>query len=169
MTVSVLGAHAPVGRASAVVVANTETSVIAMPIPANTLEVGDVFRLRAIGLVTNTTTATSSVFRARIGSTTLTGNVAAGVTAAMGTTARTSIPFTVEAMVTVLSTGAGGTILGAIMPQVGNVVQPVLSAAVTAAVAVDTTAAKTLELTVISGGATTSWNILAATITKEAG
>lgn len=167
MTVPELGVFAPVGRSTAINIANTETAVLSMTLPANSLKVGDTFRIKAMGLVTNTTVASSSIVRVRAGTTTLTGNVAAGCTAALGTTARTTIPFTIEGMVTVLSVGAAGTILGTCWPSMGNVVQPVISAPVTAAVTLDTTAAKLLELTVISGASTTAWNVLSASIVKE--
>lgn len=158
-------------RSSAVNIGNTETQVIGYTIPANTLRVGSVFRIKAMGLFTNTTTGTTAVWRIRMGTTTLTGNIPAGVSTATGIVARTSIPFIVEAMVTVLTTGASGTAFGALFPEIGasgaSVVIP-LTAPITASVVVDSTAAKIIELTFISGGATTTANFLAASIVQEA-
>lgn len=161
------GAGRSTGRTTNVTIANTETMIVSMTVAANTLVVGSTFRLRAMGLWTNTTAAATSVFRVRVGINSLTGNIAAGISAAGGTTARTNIPFVIDAMVTVLSTGGSGTVLGAVLPSVGNVIDPVLSAPVTAAVAVDTTAAKFVELTFISGATTTSITVLSATIIQE--
>jgi hypothetical protein len=156
-----------VSRSTTVSIANTETQILSMPLPANTLRVGAVYRIKVAGLWTNTTTTVTSVIRVRVGSTTLTGNIAAGISMAGGNQARTNIPFVFDAMVTVLSIGAGGTIFGVVSPTLGNVVAPVLSAPVTAAVAVDTTAAKLIEMTYISGGASTSINVISASIVQE--
>lgn len=155
-------------RTTTATIAATETQIVGFTVPANTLRVGSVFRLKAMGLLTNTTTATTGIIRVRFGTTTLTGNVAAGISVAFGITARTSIPMVIEAMITVLTIGAGGTVLGAAFPSIGNATAPVLSAPVTVAVALDTTAAKIVELTFISGGASTSFLVTSATITQEA-
>jgi hypothetical protein len=165
------GDGAAAHRTSAVNIANTETQVIGYTVPANTLRVGSVFRIKAMGLFTNTTTGTTAVWRVRFGTTTLTGNIPAGVSTATGIIARTNIPFMVEAMVTVLTTGASGTAFGALFPEIGasgaSVVVP-LTAPITASVVVDSTANKIIELTFISGGASTAANFLAATIVQEA-
>lgn len=157
----------PVGRPGNVTIANTETSIISMPVPANWLRVGSVFRIKVMGLWTNTTTGTTSIVRVRFGTTTLTGNIAAGISIPIVTTARTDMPFSFDAMVTVLSIGAGGTVFGAVLPTLVNLTQPVLASPVTAAVVLDTTADKLIEMTFISGGASTSIKVLAATIVQE--
>lgn len=155
------------GRAAQVTIANTETQIVALAVPANNLKVGSVFRFKCGGLWTNTALSTTSIVRVRFGSTTLTGNIAASVSIACGATARANIPFVFDAMVTVLSVGAAGTVIGFVMADVGNVVAPVLSAPVTVPVVLDTTAAKLIELTYISGLALNSITVQAASVVQE--
>lgn len=145
-------------------IANSETQVLGVTIPAGSVAVGSTYLIIAGGLLTNTSSSTSAVFRIRHGTTTLTGNVPATVTAATGTTARTNIPFSVEAMITVTATGSSGTVFGWLNLNLANTVQPVISSPVTAGVTLDTTADKILELTFISGGSTTTATFISAAI-----
>jgi hypothetical protein len=155
------------GRTTTVSIAATETSVVSMNIPANSVAVGSTFRLKAIGLFTNTAVASTSIIRVRFGPTTLTGNIPATVSSANGATARTNIPAMFDAMVTVLTIGASGTVIGTVMPSIGNVVAPILSAANTASVVLNTTVANLVELTFNSGLATTTFQVFSASIVQE--
>jgi hypothetical protein len=153
-----IGQDALSARASAITIANTETVVTSASLPANLMQAGTTFRVRATGVATASTATAGSTFRVRIGSTTLTGNIAASLagTSAIGT----NIPFSIEALVTVRTTGASGTALGSIAYN-ANAATGALNATVavghvTTAVTVDTTATKLIELTYISGVATTS-------------
>ena len=147
-----------------VAAANTEVRVIGFAAPANFFRDGTTLRFTAGGTFTNTTAASSSVYRIRIGPTTLTGNIPASLTAANGTTARTNIGFSVEGQVTIRTTGTSGTAIGFITLNLHNVVAPVTSAFVTAPVAVNTTIINQVELTAISGAATTVATFLNANI-----
>lgn len=145
-------------------IANTETRVVGATAPANSMRVGTTFRFTASGLWNNTAAGTVSTIRFRIGTTTLTGNIPAGITVNCGATARANIPFTVDGMVSIVTAGAGGTALGFMSIGLPNAIAPIVAAVTTAAVAVDTTAAKEVELTYISGLAGNTVNFQNATI-----
>jgi len=137
---------------------STETLVDSLVVPANTLKVGSTIRIKASGVCTSTV-ANASNFRFRIGTTTLTGNIAAVITptaAASGT----DVPFSVELIATVRAIGVSGTALGS-GTLLNNGVTGVSAAAVvvgqvTTAVTIDTTAALRLELTYQADAATTT-------------
>lgn len=147
----------PIVAASAGINA-TETVVLSASIPANAINAGTTYRIIASGVCTSTV-ANVSNFRCRIGPTTLTGVIPAVVTptaAASGT----AIPFQVEIIVTVRTTGVSGTALG-VAVLTNNGVTGVSAAAsvvgqVTAAVTVNTTVANLLELTYQAAAATTT-------------
>lgn len=137
---------------------STQTVVESISIPANSLKAGTTYRIKASGVCTSSA-ANASNFRARIGTTTLTGNIAAEVTptaAASGT----NIPFSVELIFTVRTIGASGTAIGS-GTLLNNGVTGVSAAAVvvgqvTTAVTVDTTVANLVELTYQAAAATTT-------------
>lgn len=144
--------------AATAAIANTETVVLSATLPANLMAAGTTFRIVATGVGTATTATAGSTWRVRIGTTTLTGNIAASLT---GTSAiGTAIPFVVTALVTVRTAGASGTIIGSLVynsnAATGNLNTTIAVGQVTTAVAVDTTAQKLLELTYISGVSTTT-------------
>jgi hypothetical protein len=151
-------------RATTLLVANAETAVLSLPASAGDLEVGRVVRFAVWGLLTNTTTASTMVLRLRVGPATLTGAVVASATFTLGVTARTNVPFFLTGAFTVLSVGAAGTAIGQLVlnastaTALGNATAPV-----TAAVAINTTVANLAELTVISGAASTTLVVHAAT------
>lgn len=141
----------------------TEARVIGETIAANKLRVGDQIVVRYAGVETNTTAASTATFRVRIGPTTLTGAIVASNTYTMGTSARTNIPFTGSAIVTILSIGASGTALGQVTMNIdmhsGGTVMPASGGGLTAAVTINTTVANEVELTLVSSVATTTWGI----------
>jgi len=136
-------------------IANTETRVIGFAAPANFMRAGTTFRFTAGGTFTNTTAASTSTFRVRIGPTTLVGNIPAALASVNGATARTNIPFSIEGQVTIRTDGAAGTAIGFLTLTLHNATQPVVSGAIVAPVAVNTTVLNQVELTAISGAATT--------------
>lgn len=152
---------APSGSLS---VANTETEVVGLLIPANSLQVGTSIRFVCQGLQTNTTTASQSIHRIRIGAvaTALTARgIYASWSVAMGTTARSNVPFLLTGTLTILTIGSGGTAWGVIT--VVDNASPVYAAPtsqITAAVALNTTTENQLSLTTISGVASTTWNFI---------
>jgi hypothetical protein len=101
-------------------------------------------------------TGGTGIFRIRIGTTTLTGNIVTTVSPA-NVANQTNQGFTFEANITVRTIGAGGTIIGHSADQ-GRVMFNLaeIQSVDVAAVAVDTTASKILELTYISGNAGTT-------------
>lgn len=168
--VGVTGATGATGLASiasaSAGINNVETVVVGYTIPANSATAGTTYRITASGVCTSSA-ANASNFRVRIGTTTLIGNIAAVVTPTAATSG-TAIPFAVDALVTIRTIGAGGTVIGSIVlnnhgvtgvsattPRVGQVV---------ATVAVDTTANKLLELTYVAAATTTTCTFHNATL-----
>jgi hypothetical protein len=152
----VRGALASITGAAAI--ANTETVVASFLAPADMMEVGTTFRIKAFGRLTSGATGGSSIFRCRIGSTTLTGNIPATLTITNANNA-TAAPFQVEMLVTVRTNGGTGSAIGnaevtggttAAFTVAGNI------SAISATVTVDTTADKYVEFTYISGNAGTT-------------
>jgi hypothetical protein len=152
---------------SGVAIANTETLVAAFVCPsANYLQAGTTFRITAGGTQTSGITGGTAVFRIRIGTTTLTGTIPTTVSP-VNANSQTNVGFWFEALVTVRTAGAGGTVIGqcSASSQIGFVAPINMVGAVTATVAVDTTAAsQRVELTYISGNAGTTATFQVATI-----
>ncbi len=145
-------------------IGNTETQIIGVTIPANSVAVGTTFRISAQGLATNTSSATTSTWRIRMHTSSLGATILQSQAIVNTTTGRTNVAAEIEALITVYSIGGSGSALamlnviggsnGATLPTVG----------VTAAVTVDTTVNRVLELTFISGGATTTYQNISACI-----
>jgi hypothetical protein len=145
-------------------IANTETQVVGTTIAPNTLAAGDIIRVTAYGIQTNTATASTSVYRFRIGTTTLTGSIAASSSWPNGSAARTNIIVKVTADVLVTSvSGATATLIGQVDVNKGYVsgTSPV---GVTAAVTVNPTVANIAEFTFISGATSTTHTFHSASI-----
>lgn len=143
---------------AAAAIANTETVVAAYSMPAGFMAVGTTFRIKAYGRLTTGATAGSSIFRCRIGTTTLTGNIPATLTIANAALV-TNAPFVLDMLVTVRTAGASGTAIGNVSVNGGvtgafTVVDDI--SVISATVVVDTTATKRIELTYISGNAGTT-------------
>jgi hypothetical protein len=145
-------------RTSAVAIANTETLVLGVQVPADYMAAGATFRIRAYGRLTSGATGGSSIFRCRIGTTTLTGNIPASLTIVNANNA-TAAPFVVDVLVTVRTAGGSGTAIGNMSVR-GGVTAAFTSAgdisALSSTVVVATNAAKRVELTYISGNAGTT-------------
>lgn len=145
---------------AAVAIANTETLVLGVQLPASWLVAGTVFVIRGWGRLTSGATGGTSIFRCRIGPTTLTGNIPATVSP-VNANSVTNAPFYLEMIVTVRTAGAGGTAIGncSISAQTAAPIaftsKDTISAT-SATVAVDTTVANRIELTYISGNAGTT-------------
>lgn len=148
-------------RTSNVGIANTETVVLSYTATADELRAGTTFRFKAFCTQTGTNVATPTI-RVRVGTTTLTGNIAATLTGVTGATADPSI---IEGLVTVRTGGAGGTVIGGLAQTKNGVLAAVNM--LTATVAVDTTVANLIELTLISGNAANTYNVQVAEIVKD--
>ena len=145
-------------------IANTETQVVGTTIAANTLAVGDIIRLTAYGIQTQSGTASTSVYRFRIGATTLTGNVAASSSWVNGNNnAKTNIIVKVSVDILITAIGSGGTVIGQVSVDKGFV-SATTPVGTTAAVAVNTTVSNIAEFTFISGAASTTNTFHTATI-----
>jgi hypothetical protein len=143
---------------AAAAIANTETVVCSYSMAAGFMAAGSTFRVTAFGRLTSGAVGGSSIFRCRIGTTTLTGNIAATLTIANAALV-TNAPFRLDMLVTVRTAGASGTVIGNVY--VGGGIVGAFTAVddisvASATVAVDTTATKRVELTYISGNAGTT-------------
>lgn len=146
-------------------IANTLTQVVGFTAASGTLAVGTVIRFRGVGLLTNTTSASTSVLTLRINSASLGATIEASWSCALGTTARTNCPFIVDGDIVIVSTGAGGTAWGVLVVNCNTATVLALpTTQVTAAVAVNTAQSNVVELACISGAASTTWNFVSATV-----
>jgi hypothetical protein len=151
--------------AAALSIANTLTQVVGFTAAPNTLKVGTTIRFRALGLLTNTASASTSVLTLRINSASLGATLEASWSCVLGTTARTNCPFVVEGQIVIISTGAGGTAWGVIVVNCDTATVLALpTTMVTAATTCITTQSNVVELACISGAATTTWNFITATV-----
>lgn len=168
-----LPAEATVGlaalSANAGAITSTQTVVKALTIPAGTFTVGSTYRVRAFGIITSSA-ANVCTFRVRVGPTTLTGTIPASAAPTATTTAAAN-PFSLEALVTIQTVGAGGTAQGGMNvwgTDAAGALQPFAEGSKTGAqaatVAVDTTVANLLELTAVAAAGTTSVTFTVCTI-----
>lgn len=161
------GALAGTGLTTSLGIANTETNVVTLTLNANTLTAGESFLIKGYGARTTGVNTTSAVFNVRIGTTTsaTAGNIAATQTMAVTNTAA-PVNFLFEALVTVRTTGASGTVLGSFLTIWNNAT--ILQTNTTTAVTVDTTATNYLKLTFISGSASNTYTFYATSATQVA-
>ncbi len=153
------GACATIVAATSAIV-NAEAQVVGCTIPVNLMQAGTTFKITAAGTITTASSPGNDVFKIRIGTTTLTGNIAATVTAP-AVASITTQPFYLEMLVTVRTAGAGGTVVGQGIVQSTNVSTGAFTSLnivgiTTGTVAVDTTAVKIVELTAITGATDSS-------------
>lgn len=146
-------------------IANTETVVVSKNCAANELVAGTTYKFTAYATKAGTTSA-SPIIRIRIGTTTLTGNIAATLTPPVDTLA---VPISIDGIVTIRTDGAGGTALGSLQRAVhlaAVTITPAINPS-TATVAVDTTAAnQKIELTFISGNAANTFTFRNANLQR---
>lgn len=162
---STLGLKSLVAATGAI--ANSQAQIIGITVPAGSFTLGSTYRITAYGVATNTSGgAVATTFRVRCGPTTLTGNIAGSRAPNMAIGASAD-GWKVEFLFTVRSVGASGTAIangttegGPSQPwNTNSFVSPT-----TATVAVDTTVANILELTVVTGNANASVNATQAVI-----
>jgi plastocyanin len=146
--------------AATAAIANTETRIVGFTAAANSIVAGDTFRFTGYATRAGANAATTT-FRIRIGTTTLTGNQPFSTT----TTSTTTGVYKFEALVTVRTAGASGTVGG-----VGKIDITTTAGgnSFTTAVAVDTTVANQVEATIISGNASNTYTFEYATLEKLA-
>jgi hypothetical protein len=137
---------------------STATEVLAMQwtIPAGTLKVGTVLRLFCSGVMTGGTTPTLAA-RLRLGTLGTTGDAQVCTTIASATVAVTAA-FRFEANLTVRSIGASGTAVGECQIEIDNISARLGGNATVTTF--DTTTAKILTLSLVTGGTTPAGNVL---------
>ncbi len=152
-------------------VANLNEQVIHnITVPANTVAAGSVFHVKAKVYWTNSTTAASLTLRLKWGGTGGVLLVTSG-TLTGTTTAHTDTPVTFDALVSFRTIGATGTAVGdadgfeTITTTAAT--KTLWSSTITAAVTVDTTASKTLDLTGQIGTSNTGINYKVDNVTLE--
>lgn len=155
-----------VAEGSAII--NAQAQVVSCALPANFMQAGTTFRVTASGTVTTSSTPGNDTFRVRIGTTTLTGNIAATVVAAANASI-TAQNFYLEFLVTVRTAGATGSVVGQGIVWSENATTGAFTAInvigmTTSTVAVDTTAAKVIELTALTGASSSSVTVENAAI-----
>lgn len=138
-------------------ITTSETQVIGATIPADSLIAGTTYRLTAYGVAGNNTSggARSLTLAVRIGTTTLTGNIAGSRAPNLNSTANGE-GFGCEFLFTVRTAGASGTCIANGWTMSGPSEPLNTNAFVsnkTSTVAVDTTVANVLELTAVTGHA----------------
>lgn len=141
-------------------IVNAEAQVVACTMPANTMAAGTTFRITAAGRITTLSSPGNDVFKIRLGTTTLTGTIAATVTAA-ATASITNQAFYLDMLVTVRTAGAAGTVIGQGVVHGTDVTTGAFTTLniigiTTTAVAVDTTVQNVVELTGVSGATDSS-------------
>lgn len=146
--------------------ANTETQIVGATIPANFIQNGTTFRVMIFGSGTTSTSPGSTTFRIRYGSVTLTGTIITSLAVANAASVNTQM-FTLEALITFRTNGASGTAIGEI--EAYSVTSGLFSnlnniSNTTSTSSVDTTTQKILELTAITGAASSNETIYLATI-----
>ena len=140
-----------VSRATATAaISTTEVQAIALALPANVLKVGTTVRLRAAGVMTVGVTAGTMTARVRIGpSPGSLSDPSPVLHTVVPVASRTAIPFLVEFNVTCRSAGVGGTIIGAGTLDGSAVSTTGTTGGVTTPVAVNTTVANVIQLTLV--------------------
>lgn len=145
--------------AATAAISNTEVVILNATIPANYINIGTTYRITASGVGTTSTSPGNSTFRIRFGPTTLTGNIPTSLVVA-ATASRTAMPWRFDALVSVRTITASGTVIGECAvwssPSTSDLF-PLSSVSTTVAtVVVDTTVQNLLELTYVSGASTSS-------------
>lgn len=146
-------------------ISTSQTQVVGITIPANTLAAGNSYRIFAAGVCTSSA-SNAVTFRIRCGSTTLTGSIITTINPSATTTA-SGDGFQLHGLVTFRAIGASGTAIGS-LAMLGGATQPFAVATrcdtATATTTVDTTASRILELTAVTAAGTTTVNFHVAWI-----
>lgn len=150
-------------------IGTSEKQVIGATIPADSLVAGTTYRIIAYGTATNSSGADRALtMRVRIGTTTLTGNIA-GTRAPNIKDTAAGEGFRVEALFTVRTDGASGTCIASMDHASGPSMPLNTNAFVsndTSTVAVDTTVENVLELTAVTAHASATANFRTAVIER---
>lgn len=134
-----------------VTIANTssENQIIGVTLPANFLKAGTTLRITASGVIGDAAGIPTTTWRVRAGASSLTGNIITSVAPIMAT-AQTNKAWFFQALVTCRAAGASGTIIGECIiwgEYSSTFPNFIKGSATTSTVAVNTTAARVVELT----------------------
>lgn len=148
-------------------ISNSEKRIVGVTLPPDFFDVGSTIKIEAYGLHTNTTTQSTGSYKVRCGKTSLAGAAICTGSWIYGTTAFTSIPVKVEALLTCYMTGTSGSLIGQMMvnPSFINVAGNqghLVGTTITASI--NTYSTQVLELTLNTGASTTSETYQAAYI-----
>lgn len=149
-------------------IANTQTQIVGVTIPADSLIAGTTYRLQAFGVASNSSGADRALtLRVRIGTTTLTGNIATSVAPDIKSTASAS-GWGCEFLFTVRTAGASGTCIanGYRISGTSALADVTGVTSETSTVVVDTTVANVLELTAVTAHADATVNVTVAAISR---
>jgi hypothetical protein len=150
-------------------IANSETQVVGLTVPASGFVAGSTYRLTCYGTATNSSGADRALtLRVRVGPTTLTGEIAGSRAPSIKDTAAAE-GWKAEFLFTIRTVGASGTCIangetvsGPTMPLNTNA----FVSNETATVAVDSTVSNVLELTAVTAHASATVNVRQATIER---
>lgn len=145
-------------------IANTETVVCASVLNANDLVAGMSFAFKAFATRVGTNSSAATI-RIRVGTTTLTGNIAATNSPVAAAVASA---IAIDGLITVRSVGSGGTVMGSLAVQTHLAAVTVTPNIIpsTATVAVNTTVGQRIELTFISGNGSNTYTFRNASIAR---
>lgn len=152
---------------SAVSIANsaTETQLIGLTIPANTLVAGSTLFFAATGIAGTTLIAPTMTWRVRIGASSLSGNIAASWAPTPGTSLSNK-GWRIDGEITVRTAGGSGTCIanGLLSDELSSTLTDAVKLSdQTSAVALDTTASRVLEITMQFGTADAANTLTCAT------
>ena len=159
------GVNSALGATAGSVAVNntgTETQLSVGTIPTTFLGVNSAFRIIAEGLIsTKSSTVGTATWRLRIGTTTLTGNIATSVAPTLGVSLSNQ-PWHINLLVNVVTGGSNGTVIGNgfVMGMLGTSSAILFKGTgTTGTVAIDCTASNLIELTFQWGTANSSNNL----------
>jgi hypothetical protein len=150
----------PVSITSAVATSGTgQNQVVSLSIPANTLAVGTTFAIKEFG-VQNATAATAVIFQIHLGPSNTTSDP---VVSASGEAAAANGGIATDGMLTIRTTGSGGTTIAGIVNTITN---GATTSTTTTTQTVDTTANNFLTLSVSTSAGVHTIEVAAISVVK---
>ena len=150
----------PVSITSAVATSGTgQNQVVSLSIPANTLAVGTTFAIKAFG-VQNATAATAVIFQIHLGPSNTTSDP---VVSASGESVAANGGIATDGMLTICTTGSGGTTIAGILNTITN---GATTSTTTTTQTVDTTANNFLTLSVSTSAGVHTIEVAAISVVK---
>jgi hypothetical protein len=149
---------------STVTISNTNTSVLSLSIPANTLKVGDVIEVYGHGRFNSSATASTDKLSVTLGTGSGVSNPIVTTTGySNGATSRTNMPAMFQGLLVVRAVGSSASIMGEIMQQ-RHVASVNVPTATSAALTFNSTVNNLVSLTYLSGNSVASMSFETAFI-----